>query len=131
MKKIISLLVILGLTAYSAEKSETTAKQNSITLSAEYLVGKWCHIYDAAQGKIEEENSNWEFKEDGKFMQQTSKYNTKMKHRGNWKIKGNKLQIKPTFMGGPHDITIISQNEFSYKFFVDMHIKRGSCREKP
>ncbi len=130
MKKILSLVVVLSLAAYGTGDSATETSKNSITLTQEYLLGAWCHTHNETQGKIEEEHTNWEFKENGKFMQQTSKYNTKMKHRGKWKIEGNKLQIKPVFMGGPHDIVIISQDEFIHKFFVNMHLKRGECKKR-
>ncbi len=130
MKKILSLVVVLSLAAYGTGDSATETSKSSITFTPEYLHGAWCHTYDETQGEIEEEHINWEFKENGKFMQQTSKYNTKMKHRGKWKIEGNKLQIKPVFMGGPHDIVIISQDEFIHKFFVNMHLRRGECKKR-
>lgn len=119
MKKTITLLILLTLSSYASEK---------VTLTSEYLVGKWCYLYTGTPDKLK--NENWEFKEDGKFMSQTSKFNPKMKHKGNWKIEDVKLSIKPTYMGGPHEVRIISEDTFTYKFFVELYIQRGECKKQ-
>jgi len=120
MKNIIVLFTVL--TALMSAKEVPS-------LSSEYLVGKWCLLYNKSPNGREEQNENWEFKKDGKFFQQTSQYNSTMKHRGLWKIQEGKLSIKPTFMGAPKPVTILSQDEFMMKFFVEMLIVRGACQK--
>jgi len=117
MKKTALLLTLLTLATYANEKT---------TLTTEYLVGKWCFLYLGTPDKIE--NVNWEFKEDGKFMMQQSKHSSKIKHSGYWEIEDEKLGIKPVYMGGPKEVKIISQDEFTFKFFLELHIKRGACQ---
>jgi hypothetical protein len=118
MKKIVIVLALFIVTMQAAEKP---------ALTSEYLEGKWCYVYQGSPENIE--NENWEFQKDGKYLQQKSEYNPTMKHIGNWKIEDQKLSIKPVFLGGPHEVKIISQDAFMFKFFVEMHLSRGACKK--
>ena len=111
-------------------KQSEISESKSMTLTSEYLVGKWCYAYRGTEEAKKEQFLNWEFKEDGKWYEQTSSHNPKMKHKGKWKIEEDKLLIKPAYMGGPHPVTIVSQDEFIYTFFVELHIQRGICKQK-
>ena len=103
---------------------------NAADLTVEYLQGEWCYEYMKAGDQVEQENKNWRFDKDGKFMEQTSDYNKQLKHRGNWDIKDGKLQIKPVFMGGHKPVDIVSDDKFIFKwmFGADMHVARGMCK---
>ena len=121
MKSYQNMLALLALGIVPAHAAD---------LTAEYLYGEWCYESMKAGDQVEQENKNWRFDKDGKFMEQQSDYNKQLKHRGNWDIKDGKLQIKPVFMGGHKPVEIVSDDKFVFKwmFGADMHVVRGKCK---
>lgn len=113
--------------AVSAPKPVQTETAKAITpLKPEYLIGKWCHAYSEAGTEREEENYNWVFEEGGKFYIQKSEFSKNLTP-ATWEIKDNKLKLAGVFPGDFKPVTILSEDEFSLKFFMNLHVKRGSC----
>ena len=130
MKKTITLLAGLTLVIFASE---------NITLTPEYMTGKWCLIQEESldemdKGKIDKHNDIWEFTSDGKVMKQTTSYSTKLKHKSDWKLEDNKLKMKPSHIKrffGYKTITA-SKDEliFEHRFITRYYMKRGVCSEK-
>jgi hypothetical protein len=97
-------------------------------LNSEYLSGQWCHMYNEEGEQRTEENINWEFREGREFYMQRSRHSAKIKHAGYWDIENGELKIKPIYGNTFHDVNIISNDEFTIKFFMNLHIQRGACK---
>jgi hypothetical protein len=99
-------------------------------LTADYLYGEWCYESMKSGDQVEQENKNWVFERDGKFLMQQSASSNKLKQSGTWDIKDGKLQIKPAYMGGHKPVEIVSDNKFIFKwmFGADMQVVRGKCK---
>jgi hypothetical protein len=127
-----TLLTACGDADENKSSSPAAAKVESAKkgpgLNSEYLSGQWCHMYNESGEQREEENINWEFREDQKFYMQKSSHSAKIDHAGFWEIENGKLKIKPIFGNKHHEANIISNDEFTMKFFVNLHIQRGACK---
>jgi hypothetical protein len=97
-------------------------------LNSEYLSGLWCHSYNEEGEQRIEENINWEFREGGKFYMQKSRHSAKIAHSGYWDIGNGGIKIKPIYGNTYHDANIISNDEFTINFFMNLHIQRGACK---
>lgn len=92
---------------------------NATELTADYLLGPWCLL---------EENRNWVFEADGKFLMQQSASSSKLKHSANWKVVDGQLDIRPVYMGGAQPVIINSQDNFTFKWMMELQVERGACK---
>ena len=114
MKKILFLILIVSSNSYA------------IDLTPGYLHGEWCLKSVKYPDKVEQENINWLFKQDGIFAYQRSKYSDEIKPSGTWDIKGNKLEIT-RYPGKHQDVELVNQDKFVFKWFGDLQVERGGC----
>jgi hypothetical protein len=104
------------------------AGAHAAELSPDYLQGEWCFESMHYPGGKEEENRNWIFEKDGKFLMQQSKHSSTLKHSGTLDLQDRKLQIKPVYMGGYKEVEVVSEDKFIFKWMGDLHVVRGSCK---
>ncbi len=97
------------------------------SLNPDYLQGTWCLLGVKFGQEFQEENRDWQFEADGRFLHQNSAQSSELTYAGSWKIVGDKLEIKPVYMGGPQRVTLVSEDEFVMRWMGDLVVKRGPC----
>ena len=65
----------------------------AIEFTPEYLHGEWCYLYMDVSNQKNKQNTNWDFKADGKLFAQPARHSKKMQYQHNWKSVDDKLKI--------------------------------------
>lgn len=101
----------------------STAFSSNIT--ADYLIGPWCHSYSVSGTEKIDENYNYVFQNDGTYSHQGSSHSKKLKHGFRYEILPGKLKLQA--FPGDLQVKSVQEDELVLKYFVDLHFIRGEC----